>query len=100
MFENIGGKIKTSAKVLCTLNIISSIAFSIAMFVLADSYWRISEYFITVGVSTLILGPITAVISSYLIYGFGELVENSAKASSQKDVGHSVNTVDNDLPEL
>ena len=65
MFENIGGKIKTLAKVFCALGIVVSVISGVLLF----SY----DFFI--GLITLVLGSVGAWISSFCLYGFGELIE-------------------------
>lgn len=72
MFENIGGKIKNLAKILCWVGIIISVIFALAMF---------GSYGGAAGIIYLFLGPLMAWISSFCLYGFGELVENSCRIS-------------------
>ncbi|MBR6509152.1 MAG: hypothetical protein IKT38_00910 [Clostridia bacterium] len=75
MFENIGNKIKSLAKILCWLGIISSIFITLIMFFIsANSY---EELYIIYGILFLIIGPLSSWINSFFIYGFGELIENS-----------------------
>lgn len=95
MFENIGCKIKEFAKFLFIIALIAWIVCTIAMFVLYDSA---GDYFLILGICSLILGPISAVLSSYLIYGFGELVENSAKEGSKEDGDYSTDKDENNAP--
>lgn len=68
MFNNIGGKIKTVAQVICWLGIIGSIILGIA---------TISEVDETLGILIILLGPLFSWISSFITYGFGQLIENS-----------------------
>lgn len=70
MFSNIGGKIKTLAQVVCGLGIGSSI---ITGFVLMLQ----SEDTIIFGIIVLIFGPLFSWISSFMTFGFGQLIENS-----------------------
>lgn len=70
MFTNIGEKIKTLAKVVCWFGIIASVISGIAMI-------ATSETLILAGVLTLVLGSLFSWISSFVLYGFGEVVENS-----------------------
>ena len=72
MFDSIGRKIKTLAKVLCWLGIIGSV---IAALVMINS--RYSETRIT-GLITLFAGPLVSWISSFTLYALGEITENSA----------------------
>ena len=68
MFSNIGGKIKIATKVLCWLLITLFIIMGIALLVSGA---------VLNGIVLLIAGPLTAWVSSFVLYGFGELVENS-----------------------
>lgn len=67
MFDNIGGKIKATAKVFCWIAIIASLILGILVL-----YGNT-----LVGVVFIIMGPLFAWIGSFVLYGFGELVENS-----------------------
>ncbi len=69
MYENVGSKIKTVAKVFCVIIGIASIIAGIAMWVTTGN----------VAFSVLmIFGPLLAWLSSLVMYGFGELIENVA----------------------
>ena len=65
MYSNIGNKIKVLAKISFLFNTVLSIFLAFLFFAIE---------FIVVGTVTLILGPIIAWISSWLLYGFGEIV--------------------------
>ena len=71
MFRNIGGKIKALAKVLCWIGIAACV---ITGFILCGN--RHTE---TSGVIVLFVGPILAWLSSFVLCGFGELVEAAAE---------------------
>ena len=77
MFENIGGKIKGLAVVIF---IILTIAAVIAAFFLIGTGNDGSVLF---GILLLIIGPLTALITSWFLYGFGQLIENSDILVSQ-----------------
>jgi len=72
MFDNIGGKIKTLAQVEAWVGIIGSIL--IGLFLIF-----INENYITTGFIILIIGPLGAWLSSLILYGYGELIENSSE---------------------
>jgi len=91
MFDNVGGKIKSLAKVFCWLGIFVSIIVGIAMILISMNSYN-GEIFSLIGVVIIILGSILSWIGSLLIYGFGELVQNSCiqteiavKKSMQED---------------
>ena len=68
MYDNIGKKIKSLAK---GIFIAESIACAIAGLALIFT----DEDTIIYGLLCLLLGPIVAWVSSWLLYGFGELVD-------------------------
>lgn len=65
MFSNIGEKIKTLAEVICIIGIVTSIIAAIVMF---------SNSEIGLGFLLLILAPLLFWISSFTLYGFGEII--------------------------
>ena len=70
MFQNIGGKIKGLA---VTAFILEALGLVIAGIGLAVSARYEDE--MMAGILTLLLGPVIAWVSSWLLYGFGELIE-------------------------
>ena len=92
MFNNIGRKIKTLAKVLCWLGIIASVISGIVMVLTGVAFNRASVvrgYSATVdselggaaavvgGIVMMVVGSLVSWIGSFCMYGFGQLVENS-----------------------
>ena len=73
MFDNIGGKIKTTATVICWIGITISILIGLVR--LAEAEENSATAFI--GVLIMFVGSLTSWIGSFLLYGFGQLVENS-----------------------
>ena len=85
-FENIGEKIKVLAKVLCWLGIGASCIFGL--------YQMVNDMFGN-GVAVVIVGSLTSWISSFFIYGFGELILQSTEtAKNTKLLGHILEDVD------
>lgn len=86
MFDNIGKKIKILAYVLTWVGIIASVITGIAMMNSFDSIVR------TIGLIVLIVGSLLSWASSFIIYGFGQLIENTDiiagrnKSSDSKNV--------------
>lgn len=70
MFDNIGGKIKTLAHILCWVGIVSCLITGIALMV-ADSDLLLA------GLLTMIGGSLFSWVSSFVLYGFGQMIENS-----------------------
>ena len=112
MFNNIGRKIKTLAKVLCWLGIIASVISGIVMVltgVALNSTSVIRGYGATVdaelggaaavvgGIVMMVVGSLVSWIGSFCMYGFGQLVENSdirtrvALQQSKKELPESEN---------
>lgn len=65
MFDNIGGKIKVVAQVVCWIGIITSVISGIVTF----------EESVLLGFLIMIVGSFISWISSFTLYGFGELIE-------------------------
>ena len=85
MFENIGGKIKGLAKVVCWIGIILSVITGILAIAAQGSAGFIP------GIAIIIVGALGSWVGSFVLYGFGEMVENSdirtelaVKASAEK----------------
>lgn len=82
MFENIGDKIKTLAKVLCWSGIAASVLMAIIFFIAADEgSYRNEDLYRTLGFIFLIIGPLASWINSFFIYGFGELIERTTEVA-------------------
>lgn len=71
MFDNIGGKIKTLAQVVTWIGIIASVISGFAIMSIDEE--------IFVGLIVMIFGALMSWVSSFVLYGFGQLVENSDK---------------------
>lgn len=72
MFNNVGGKIKGLAKVLTLIGIIGSI---ITGGLMVDAVDDDIAVFVSLGVT--IFGCLMSWIGSFLLYGFGQLIENT-----------------------
>ena len=69
LYENIGSKIKNLAKWILIIETIGAIIMGLVLFFVDDSL-------ILFGLLTLVCGPIVAYIGSWILYAFGELVED------------------------
>ncbi|MBQ2914119.1 MAG: zinc-ribbon domain-containing protein [Clostridia bacterium] len=69
MFDNIGGKIKGFASFLTWVGIIVSVIVGIIY---------ISNDNVGIGILIIAIGSLSSWLSSWLLYGFGELIENSS----------------------
>ena len=95
MFNNIGKKIKTLAKVLCWIGIIVSVLSGIVIMAasgqISDSYNSYSYNYnsaglnissgaaVVAGILVIVLGALFSWIGSFVLYGFGQMVDNSDK---------------------
>ena len=71
MFDNVGSKIKALASFFCWGGIIASVIGGIIVITLdEDLVWT--------GLAVIIIGSLLSWVSSFVLYGFGELVVNSA----------------------
>lgn len=68
MFDNIGSKIKTVAKVVCWIGIIASVIVGFIMLVQ-------DEDTALAGILTMIFGSLGSWVGSFITYGFGQLLK-------------------------
>ena len=68
LFDDIGGKIKSLARVMCGAGMVVSFIAGIMQFV---------DEKLVLGCITIILGCISSWLGSFLLYGFGQLIQNS-----------------------
>ena len=88
MFTNIGGKIKGLAKFFCILGMIASFAAGISVVMIVPGigvYAADTGAYFVVGILIFIVGSLLSWIGSFFTYGFGELVENSAKIAEKME---------------
>ncbi len=82
MFDNIGGKIKKLAKIICWIGIILSVITGIAAIASGNSMVRVNGSYTSVsgvaaGITIIIIGCLASWIGSFFTYGFGQLIENT-----------------------
>lgn len=79
MYSNIGKKIQKLAMVCAILGIIASIAIGSVLIKMSDGgyYFGTNETLLTIGIVVIVLGSILSWVLSFVLYGFGRLVENS-----------------------
>ena len=80
MYNNIGGKIKILAKVLFCVG--AAVSLIVAVFYIFEGLTEDISTLVWAGVFTLCLGPLSAWLSTWLLYGFGVLVESNEKLSN------------------
>ena len=81
MFDNIGGKIKGLASFICWMGIIACVIAGIAMISSATQGRYTDEAMVWTGIGVGVLGSLLSWVSSFVLYGFGTLVENSEQLS-------------------
>jgi len=98
MFNNIGHKIQVLAKVLCWIGIICWVITGLALMAGSSSMtYRLNGEFVransgagvVAGILTIVVGVLVSWIGSFLLYGFGQLVEDThairANTEGKKD---------------
>ncbi len=88
MYDNIGSKIKGLAKITFYVEAIAAVIGGISL--MAED-----EELAAMGFLLMIVGPLVAWVSTWLIYGFGELIDKTCdiaqntSASTTKSAAHS-----------
>ena len=75
MFNNIGNKIKTYAEVVSWIGIIACIILGVISIIVGIANESLEAIFI--GILVALIGSLSCWIESFVLYGFGQLVENS-----------------------
>lgn len=76
MFDNIGVKIKRLAFIIFIIEAVISILYGLVYIIVFKNMFYLL---------ICIIGPFVAWLSSFLLYGFGELVDNSSKIKSDTE---------------
>lgn len=81
MFDNIGGKIKGLAKTVCWIGIGISVFIGFVFVIIGaeNSYGSDDNVLAPLGMFIMLGGSFLSWIGSFLLYGFGQLIENSDK---------------------
>ena len=77
MFDNIGGKIKTLAKVICWIGIVASVISAAYVGVVTSNLN--GALGIVIAILLVMMGTVLSWIASFTLYGYGELIELTAK---------------------
>ncbi len=78
MFTNVGNKIKVWASVLFWVGIAISVIYGLTMIV-------VLKQLAFIGVIIMAIGALASWLSSLVLYGFGELIENSSVIAGKKN---------------
>jgi hypothetical protein len=82
MYNNIGKKIKGLAVFFAWLGMIGSIIYGIIITIQGVNYG--SDAMAGLGLLLMVAGSVISWLSSWVLYGFGELIENTAKIAAQR----------------
>ena len=92
MFNNIGKKIMTLAKILCIAGIVLSVIMAIVAFAGGNAVSTVDATGVTykasgvvVGITTLIVGVLGSWIGSWMMYAAGQAVEDLHKIAQSKN---------------
>jgi len=77
MFKNIGQKMKIIAWVFLFLGIAASVIYAISIWVEADTYFGGDEQMVWTGIWALIGGSLLSLLGSFVLSGFGQLIQNT-----------------------
>lgn len=97
MFDNPGEKIKTVAKVFFGIGCVSSVLGWIGVLIIAMESKDGKTALLIALASFLVLaiGVVLSWISSLLLYGFGQLIDNSDRTSATMDTLVNLTAIDN-----
>ncbi|MDD4011093.1 MAG: hypothetical protein PHI83_03010 [Sphaerochaetaceae bacterium] len=76
MYNNIGKKIKAVAKAVCILGIIASMIAGLGYGILEG---RSMAEIALIPLAAIIVGSLVSWVSSFMLYGFGELVDKTSE---------------------
>lgn len=83
MFDNISDKMKSAATALAILGIIGSIIIGIIIISEANNSYYPSATGTLSGWLVIIVGSLSSWVSSFTLYGFGQLIENTDAICSE-----------------
>ncbi len=86
MFDNVGGSIKRIAKFACAVGIVCSIVLGIIVGSMWSETSRDGFGSFIIGVLIILVGSFMSWISVLCLYGYGELIENSAIIAENIDI--------------
>ena len=81
MFDNIGSKIKSWAKIVCWVGIVISVITSLTFM----------ENAAFLGLMLLTIGPLVSWVASLFLYGFGELIEKTTEIAENTRCSNTKN---------
>ncbi len=82
MYSNIGGKIKVLAKIICIIGIIVSVISGLGIIIVSSISYN-PGLSVFGGLLVIVLGVLFSWLSTFFIYGFGELIEKVTEIESE-----------------
>lgn len=82
MYSNIGAKIKVLAKIICIIGIVVSVISGFGIIIVSSISYN-PGLSVFGGLLVIILGTLFSWLSTFFIYGFGELIEKVSKIESK-----------------
>ncbi|MBR4425575.1 MAG: hypothetical protein IKS66_06490 [Oscillospiraceae bacterium] len=79
MFDNIGGKIKALAKIICYIGIGIAVITGIVLMATLGDVLDSGFLAFLVGLVAIALGILAAWVGSFVLYGYGELIDSNMK---------------------
>ena len=77
MYRNVGDKIKIVAETICWLGIVGSVVYGFYVMFNDIENADVVLLQILIGLGIMIVGSLSSWIGSFVLYGFGQLIENS-----------------------
>ena len=101
MFDSPGSKLKTVAKILFWFNLVLCVIFAFTLGIDRKNYGTYVEKDVNIWafIYFLVLGPVLSYILSLILYGFGELIENSTMYGVIKAVNNLNESNKQELPD-
>lgn len=82
MYSDIGGKIKVLAKIICIIGIVISVISGLGIIIVASISYN-PGLSVLGGLLVIVLGTLFSWLSTFFIYGFGELIDKVTKIESE-----------------
>lgn len=82
MYSNIGEKIKVLAKIICIIGIVISVISGLGIIIVSSISYN-PGLSVLGGLLVIVLGTLFSWLSTFFIYGFGELIDKVTKIESE-----------------
>lgn len=99
MYENIGKKIKNLSLLFCVIGGFISIGAGICLTIYLSDNYNTKDYAF-IGIAVGILSAILCWLAQFFIYGFGELIDQTAQMNKKMTFSSSENNVSEKINKL